>query len=250
VALGGLSSGTRAVLLDALGTLLTLAPPGPAFARVLAREHGLAVADAQAARAFAAEIAYYREHHHEGRDADSLADLRRRCAAVLRTQLPARAQRALSPQQLAAAMLDALHFTAYPDAPGTLAALRSRGLRLVVASNWDSSLPQVLAHAGLAGLLDGVVTSAEVGEPKPGGAIFAAALTLAGVTANEAVHVGDSPVCDVAGARGAGIAPLLLRRAGAAASAAGGAAASAAGKDASAATAPVATIRSLADLLT
>ncbi len=242
MALGGLSSVTRAVLLDALGTLLTLAPPGPALVRVLAREYGLAVTDAQAARAFAAEVAYYREHHHEGRDADSLADLRRRCAAVLRTQLPARAQRALSPQQLAAAMLDALHFTAYPDAAPALAALRSRGLRLVVASNWDSSLTQVLARAGLAGLLDGVVTSAEVGEPKPGGAIFAAALALAGVTANEAVHVGDSPVYDVAGARGAGIAPLLLRRA--------GAAASAAGKDASAATAPVATIRSLADLLT
>ena len=35
-----------------------------------------------------AEMAYYREHHMEGRDAASLAELRRRCAGVLREQLP------------------------------------------------------------------------------------------------------------------------------------------------------------------
>ncbi len=31
-------------------------------------------------RAFRAEMSYYREHSDEGRDPDSLADLRRRCA--------------------------------------------------------------------------------------------------------------------------------------------------------------------------
>ena len=32
-------------------------------------------------------MAYYREHAHEGRDPDSLADLRERCAALISDEL-------------------------------------------------------------------------------------------------------------------------------------------------------------------
>ncbi|MGC1799227.1 MAG: HAD hydrolase-like protein, partial [Solirubrobacterales bacterium] len=42
--------------------------------------------------------------------------------------------------------------------------------------------------------------------------IFTAALELAGVEADEALHVGDTPEEDVAGARAAGIRPLLIDR--------------------------------------
>jgi len=90
--------------------------------------------------------------------------------------------------------------------------LRAAGQRLVVVSNWDVSLHDVLGATGLAGLLDGVVCSAQVGCSKPDPAIFARALELAGVAADEAVHVGDSPEEDVAGALAAGIRPILLRR--------------------------------------
>ncbi len=238
-----MDAGKRAVLLDGLGTLLALAPPGPVLARLLAVEHGLAVTEEQAARAFAAEIVYYREHHHEGRDDASLAELRLQCAAVLREELPAYVAQALPPQRLAAAMLAALRFSVYPDAAPALAGLRSRGLRLVVVSNWDVSLPEVLARAGLAELLDGVVTSAGVGAPKPDPAIFAVALALAGVAAHEAIHVGDSPTHDVAGARAAGIEPVLLRRAGTEAAHIGE-------PEGRPVAAQVATIRSLNDLLT
>ena len=79
------------------------------------------------------------------------------------------------------------------------------GLRLVVASNWDVSLHEVLERTGLRELLDGVVTSAEVGSAKPAGELFAAALALAGASAQEAIHVGDSLEEDIAGARAAGI---------------------------------------------
>jgi putative hydrolase of the HAD superfamily len=204
----------RAVLLDGLGTLVALAPPWPALVRQLQVEHGLRLAEADAERAFAAEIAYYRAHHQEGRDAVTLADLRRRCAEVLRDALPAALAGELSLAQLTAAMLGSLRFSAYPDALATLAALRERGLALVVVSNWDVSLSVVLAETGLAGALDGVITSAAVGAPKPAVAIFEAALELAGVTPAQAVHVGDSLAQDVLGARAAGVAPVLLRRAG------------------------------------
>jgi putative hydrolase of the HAD superfamily len=96
-----------------------------------------------------------------------------------------------------------------------LARARAAGARLVVVSNWDVSLHDVLADTGLAPLLDGVVTSAELGIGKPAPAIFRRGLELAGVEAADALHVGDEPEVDVAGARAAGIAALLLVREGA-----------------------------------
>jgi putative hydrolase of the HAD superfamily len=85
----------------------------------------------------------------------------------------------------------------------------------VVASNWDCSLPQVLEQADLAALVDGVVASAVVGFDKPAPQLFEAALELAGCDAADALHVGDSPAADVAGAQAAGIRALLLERDGA-----------------------------------
>jgi putative hydrolase of the HAD superfamily len=194
----------KAVLLDSFGTLVSMDPP----ARRLVGTHGIPLEVAE--RAFRAEIAYYLEHHVEGRDEASLDDLRDRCARVFGEQLGEWA-----PADVRAAMLDAIRFHAFPDAAPALRELRSRGLRLVVASNWDCSLPQVLEQAGLAELVDGVVASAVVGFDKPAPELFEAALGLAGCDASEALHVGDSPSNDVAGARAAGIRPVLLQREGA-----------------------------------
>lgn len=189
---------TRCVLLDALGTLVELEPPWP----LLAAELGVDVDDAE--RAMRAEMSYYREHSHEGRDAESLAELRRRCAAIVSSELG----REVTPGQLMAS----IRFCAFPDAAPALAELRGMGLRLVCVSNWDVSLPSVLDRCGLAQSLDAVVTSAELGARKPDPAIFAAALAVAGCDPGETLHVGDTPDEDVQGARAAGIRALLIRR--------------------------------------
>ena len=110
------------------------------------------------------------------------------------------------------ALLAALRFFAYPDSAPTLRALRERGIRLVVVSNWDFSLHERLAETGLTPLIDGALASAEVGSAKPDGAIFRAALQLAGTAAEETWHVGDTPAADVEGARAAGITPILIAR--------------------------------------
>ncbi len=208
-------SEVEAVLLDGLGTLLALQAPWPALVQRLREDHGLALEPGDAERAFRAEIAYYRAHHHEGRDARTLEELRGRCAEVLRARLPAEVAGALSGAQLAAAMLGAMRFSAYPDAPPALVRLRKRGVALVVVSNWDVSLHARLSEVGLAGMVDGAVSSAEVGRPKPAREIFDAALALAGSPARATVHVGDSVKHDVRGALAAGIRPVLLRREGA-----------------------------------
>jgi putative hydrolase of the HAD superfamily len=83
---------------------------------------------------------------------------------------------------------------------------------VIVVSNWDVSLAEVLQRIGLGSHIDGVVTSAQVGERKPSPAVFDAALALAGTAADRAIHVGDSVVEDVQGARAAGLEAVMLRR--------------------------------------
>ncbi len=217
MALGGVDTGgartppVRGVLLDAMGTLLELDDPAGALAGALRADHGLDVSPEEARLALSAEIAYYRAHHDDGRDAASLRDLRRRCALALREALPAPA-RTLTADALVPSLLAALRFRAFPDAAPALAALRDRGLRLAVVSNWDASLHEVLDDLGLGARVDAVLTSAEAGAAKPAAAIFAAALARLGVRAPEAVHVGDSLEHDVAGARASGLRAVLLRR--------------------------------------
>jgi 2-haloalkanoic acid dehalogenase type II len=202
---------TRAVLLDALGTLIRMEPPASRLRAELRRRAGVDVSEERAAEAFAAEIRYYVAHHVEGSDPAALDELRDRCAEQLRGALGIAG---LDLPTAREAMLGALRFHAFPDAGPALGQLRARGLRLVVASNWDSSLPQVLERVGLAELLDGVVSSAMVGAIKPAPELFRAALELARHDPEAAVHVGDSPENDVAGARGAGIRAILLARVG------------------------------------
>jgi FMN phosphatase YigB (HAD superfamily) len=197
----GASAGVRAVFLDSLGTLVELEPPWVHLAAALGTE-----ADDRLVRAVRAEMAYYKANSHTGRDAASLAALRERCAALL--------SRELGREVDVETMMGAIRFRAYPDSAPGLAALRERGLRLVCVSNWDCSLPEVLDRCGLASALDDVVTSAQAGSRKPDPAIFTAALVVAGVTAGEALHVGDTLSEDIEGARAAGIRALHLDREG------------------------------------
>jgi putative hydrolase of the HAD superfamily len=191
---------TRAVFLDALGTLVELEPPWISLRDMVPAE----VSDEQLVEALKAEMAYYKDHAHEGRDEASLAELRERCAALV--------SRKLGMDVGVDELVEAIRFSAFPDAVPALEALRGRGLRLVAVSNWDCSLPRVLDRCGLGELLDGTITSAETGSRKPDPVIFERALELAGCEAAEVLHVGDTAEEDVAGARAAGIRPLLIDR--------------------------------------
>jgi putative hydrolase of the HAD superfamily len=185
----------RAVLVDAMGTLLHLRDPAPPLAAALG------ISEEEASRALRAEIAYYRAHHLEGRDEASLLDLRMRCVDALGIE-GARLED----------LLPAIRFEADPAAKAVLSELRARGLRTVAVSNWDVSLPEALASVGLAELLDGIVSSAAVGAAKPDPRPFLYALELARARPEEAVHVGDSEREDGDGARAAGIRSLVIGR--------------------------------------
>jgi putative hydrolase of the HAD superfamily len=205
----------RALLLDALGTLVELEPPAPALRELLAERLGVHVTEAQAERAIAAEIRHYRTHMGAGIDDRSVLALHAECAEVLRRALPdSEGLRALGGAAMRSLLMDALRFRPFDDALPALTAVRKRGVQVVVASNWDASLPRVLARVGLLEAVDGVVCSAVAGAPKPFANVFRAALALADAAPREAVHVGDSLELDVAGARALGIRAVLLRREG------------------------------------
>jgi putative hydrolase of the HAD superfamily len=200
----------RAVLLDAMGTLLTFEPPAPHLRAALLARAGVDVGPERAERAIRAEIAYYRAHLHLGSDVPGLAALRRASAEAMRPALGLD----VDGDVLTGALLDSLRFRPFAEVPGALRELRALGLRLVVVSNWDVSLHERLVETGLAALVDGAIASAEAGVAKPDPAIFARGLEIAGVEPDAAVHVGDSLVEDVEGARAAGLRAVLLARGG------------------------------------
>lgn len=208
----------RCLLIDAMGTLISLIAPAPLLRAELARRFGVEVTLEQAQRAIREEVSYYRAHMSEGRDVATVRELHARCAQALGAALPA-SLGGVDGGALTAALLASLQFSVFDDAPRALRAARSRGWRVVVVSNWDASLSEVLDRVGLAPAIDRVVSSAGAGASKPEAAIFDYALALAGCTASEALHVGDSLDEDVEGARAAGIDVVWLDRAGAPAAA-------------------------------
>ncbi len=99
------------------------------------------------------------------------------------------------------------------DALPCLKELKEARLRLGVVSNWASNLDDLLRGLMMGPYFDEVVSSAEVGYRKPNPMIFTLMLERMGISADEAVHVGDRPDADGVGAKQAGITPVIIDRA-------------------------------------
>jgi putative hydrolase of the HAD superfamily len=97
-----------------------------------------------------------------------------------------------------------------PDVAPALAALRDRGLRLVVVSNANGRLRHLFDRVDLTKWFDHVLDSHEWGVEKPDPRLFQLALEQSCADAKKTVHVGDLYYVDVAGARGAGLREGIL----------------------------------------
>jgi HAD superfamily hydrolase (TIGR01509 family) len=104
------------------------------------------------------------------------------------------------------------HWHVFPDVYPTLVELRRRGLILATLSNWVWNLPELLHALDLVRHFDFITASARVGFEKPHPRIFEWALSRAGVSAAEAMHVGDHPDADVKGALAVGMSAVLIDR--------------------------------------
>jgi putative hydrolase of the HAD superfamily len=207
----------KAVLLDAAGTLIRPREPvGETYAAV-ARQFGMALDPDELSKAFARvlddmpDLAFHWS---------STSDLRRQERDWWQTLL----DRVVGFRGSRAGGFDDFFLTlyghyargqaweCYPDVIAALKGLRARGCKLAVVSNFDSRLSGILRDLGIGDLMDVVVYSSGAGSAKPDPVIFKKALAALGVSAERAIHVGDSVRADIAGAAAAGIAGLLIRR--------------------------------------
>ena len=100
----------------------------------------------------------------------------------------------------------------FDDVRPTLDALRARGLKLGVISNWDERLRPLLGALDLARCFDAIVISHEAGHTKPAPEIFLQAAAQLNLPPEHILHVGDSACEDEEGARRAGLRATRLDR--------------------------------------
>jgi putative hydrolase of the HAD superfamily len=210
----------RAVFFDVGGTL---AYPHPSFHAVIARvlgEHGIHVTP-EAVRAAEPEVWEAVEAYQQqgGYFTRSDEESRRFWYWIYETflrLLGVPAARDL-PCRLYDEFIKYETYRLYPDTLPALEALRARGVRLGVISNWEEWLEQLLLHLDIRAYFAATIISGRAGIEKPDPRIFALALDSLGVAPAEAAHVGDSLRHDVEGARRAGLRPVLVDREGQAA---------------------------------
>ena len=122
-----------------------------------------------------------------------------------------------SPESLLATYVEgfAKHVVPHQGLLETLAALRVAGWRTGVVTNGRSAFQRrTIAALGVEPLVDAVVVSEEVNLRKPDPRIFEMALRELGCGAEDSSFVGDDPIADVQGARGAGMRAVHFGRGG------------------------------------
>ena len=215
----GEAGGIDAVLLDAAGTLIRpMQPVGETYA-ALAKPFGARLEPETVARAFADVFSGMPDLAFSYASMEELRRLERDWWHALVAGVITRIGQPIVEFD---AYFDALYghyaqrgaWCCYGEVLGVLDGLCSRGYRLAVVSNFDSRLPGILESLGIQDRLDLVIYSSAAGSAKPNRRIFAQALEGLGVSADRALHVGDSIEADYEGAIGAGLDCLLLERGG------------------------------------
>jgi HAD superfamily hydrolase (TIGR01549 family) len=117
-------------------------------------------------------------------------------------------------RQVVAAFDHYASYALYPDVLPVVRALHARGYTLGVISDWGLSLWPILGELGLTRYFDFAVISAALRHAKPHPWLFETALRRADAIPDYTLHVGDSYVLDVLGARSVGITAILIDRRG------------------------------------
>lgn len=117
------------------------------------------------------------------------------------------------PEALFAKFTDLATYKLFDDVVPALRELHDAGLRLGLISNFERWLEELLVELEVGNLFDVAMISGIAGIEKPDRAIYELALQRAGVEAEQAVHVGDSPSMDAEPAAALGMHVVLLDRA-------------------------------------
>ncbi len=102
----------------------------------------------------------------------------------------------------------------YQDVKPVLNHLSQQKIPMLIVSNWDSRLRGICQFYNLNQYFEDIVISAEVGFAKPDKKIFEIAIKKTNISPKKIIHIGDSLVDDVRGAKQVGITPVYLNRRG------------------------------------
>ena len=206
--------GTKAILLDAGGTLFRPFPSVGHYYSEVAGKYGCHVSAGEIEAAFRR---VWSQH-------DGIGDLRSQTDEKIEKEFwrkivsavfkDFKGLKAFDP------FFDELHtlfaepgvWRLYPEVEAVLRSLKEKKYILGMVSNWDSRLLKLCQGLGIDAYFDFKVISAVFGAAKPDSKIFQEALRQANVRADEAVHIGDSLEDDVRGAHLAGIKAIWLDR--------------------------------------
>lgn len=108
----------------------------------------------------------------------------------------------------------ASNWRCYNDVAGTLSALKSAGLQLVLASNFDERLNAVCAGLEELQGISSVIISSEVGWRKPAPTFFDIVCQQTNCRPEEILFVGDDLINDIHGAKQAGMTTAWIDRKG------------------------------------
>jgi HAD superfamily hydrolase (TIGR01549 family) len=102
----------------------------------------------------------------------------------------------------------------FPDTLPTLQRLKTRGVPMGIVSNYGPNLLDLLFKLNITPYFDFAIVSTNEGVAKPDPRIFEMGLEAAGVSADQALYVGDNVVDDIEGASNVGIDAVLINRPG------------------------------------
>ena len=95
------------------------------------------------------------------------------------------------------------------EIPSVLTLLQEGGYILGVVSNRETPFQEELQELKLDSYFSFTLAAGEVGSFKPDTLIFERALEIAGVSADEAIYIGDNYFADIIGSQNAGLTPIL-----------------------------------------
>lgn len=209
----------KAVFFDFFNTLVYFDPPREKHYADTAAEFGVRISPQAVAAALPEADAWWRSENSRSpiKDREQAGKFDAYRGYGLRILKDA--ENTVSPDQalqmLAKAFALGFNLENFADSLPALQALKVKNIQTGVISNIGEQIDSYLDKAGFTGYITHKVTSFEAGYDKPQPQIFQLALKKAGVTAAEALFVGDQYDLDVLGARSAGIKPILINRDGA-----------------------------------
>lgn len=206
----------KVVCFDFFNTLAYFDPSREDFYSSIAAEYGIKATPEAIAAALPEADTYWRKENfkspiHDREEKEKYATYTQ-YALLIFTQAESRPTPQQALQILGKAFAAGFKFVAFDDSLSALKAVKRKNYKTGLISNVGQEIDSHCDELGFSPYLDFKVTSFEVGYDKPHPKIFQHALSKAGVSASEAVYIGDQYDQDIVGARGVGMQSILINR--------------------------------------